>query len=105
MDITTDNHYYFGVTAATVLASENDNYYFAKFSVTGNNPAGWKIVKEDLPAYVTTSMYEFVPTNNIEEVNSVWVYINKSKHNTLITSEDISIYSGNIRKKITIEIP
>ena len=57
------------------------------------------------PAYVTTSMYEFVPTNNIEEVNSVWVYINKSKHNTLITSEDISIYSGNIRKKITIEIP
>ena len=50
-------------------------------------------------------MYEFVPTNNIEEVNSVWVYINKSKHNTLITSEDISIYSGNIRKKITIEIP
>lgn len=107
MDITTDNHFYFGVTKATLPADENDNYYFAKFSVKGNNPAGWKIVKEDLPDYVTTSMYEFIPavTADIEKTNSVWVYINKSKLkelNKTFTSEDISIYSGNIRKKITI---
>lgn len=100
MDITTDNYIYLGVTARDLTAYKiASGYYAVRIRVVTNNSAGWTI--ETLPANVSVTMSSWTPTTSvIEEPQSVWVYIDgeiaAGQERTLY------IYSGNIRKSITI---
>lgn len=106
MDITTDGDYYLGVTSASILAGVNDDYYFANFSVVGNNPEGWKMITTELPVGVTVSMDSYQSDTNIEKVNSVWIYVEKSKAAVSAGNKIlVYVYSGKIRKKIEVSIP
>lgn len=107
MDITTDGSYFLGVTASSITAKYNTDYYFANISVQGNNPVGWNMVTSEFPVGVSTSMDKFDPTvigvePNI--INSVWIYIERDSATTG-QKVNVYIYSGGIRKKIEITIP
>ena len=113
MNITTDRFYYFGITTEeTLTASSNDEYYFVEFWAKGDNPNGWYTLPEELslgddksisvvPAtYNKGTDASFAPGN----LTHVWIYIPK----TAVSSGQeykIYIYSGNIRKVVTVKIP
>ena len=113
MNITTDRFYYFGITTEeTLTASSNDEYYFVEFWAKGDNPNGWYTLPEELslgddksisvvPAtYNEGTDDSFAPGN----LTHVWIYIPK----TAVSSGQeykIYIYSGNIRKVVTVKIP
>lgn len=100
MDITTDNYIYLGVTAGNLTAYKiASGYYAVRIRVVTNNSEGWTI--ETLPANVSVTMSSWTPTTSvIEEPQSVWVYI----EGTIAAGQErtLYIYSGNIRKSITI---
>ena len=101
MDITTDNFIYLGVTAGNLTAKKiAGNYYAVRIRVVTNNSNGWKI--EQLPANVSVTMNSWKPGQNedVETAQSVWVYIDSSVGSG--KTKTIYIYSGNIRKTITI---
>lgn len=102
MDITTDNYIYLGVTARDLTAYKiASGYYAVRIRVVTNNSAGWTI--ETLPANVSVTMSSWEPEDEnatVEEPQSVWVYID----GTIAAGQErtLYIYSGNIRKSITI---
>ena len=99
MDITTNNYIYLGVTSAKLTAkkSQYSQQYAVRLSVVTNNPDGWFL--ENLPSDVTLTKPAWTPTD-VEKVQSAWVYINGNV--AAGESRVIYIYSGNIRKQITI---
>lgn len=102
MDITTDNYIYLGVTAGNLTAtkrSDESSYYTTRIRVVTNNSEGWTI--EALPENVQVTMSSWTPeSEDVETVQSVWVYIDGSVGTGV--SRTLYIYSGNIRKKIVI---
>ena len=99
MDITTNNYIYLGVTSAKLTAkkSQYSQQYAVRLSVVTNNPDGWFL--ENLPSDVTLTKPAWTTTDK-ERVQSAWVYINGNV--AAGESRVIYIYSGNIRKQITI---
>ena len=101
MDITTDNYIYLGVTAGNLTAKQiGSGYYAVRIRVVTNNPDGWTI--ETLPEGVSVTMSSWNPTGDTvdETPQSIWVYIDGNVG--VGTSKTLYIYSGNIRKTITI---
>ena len=100
MDITTNNYIYLGVTSANLTAkkSQYSQQYAVRLSVITNNPNGWFL--ENLPSDVTLTKPAWTATD-VEKVQSAWVYINGNV--PAGESRVIYIYSGNIRKQITIK--
>lgn len=100
MDITTNNYIYLGVTSANLTAkkSQYSQQYAVRLSVVTNNPDGWFL--ENLPSDVTLTKPAWTETD-VEKVQSAWVYIDGDVE----AGQDrvIYIYSGNIRKQITIK--
>lgn len=99
-DITTDSQYYLGVTSSKLNATLNTdgNYYTVNMSVMTSTPSGWKI--EDLPSGIEVSLQNW-PDNNNEQAKSVWIYADRTRFQAG-ASVPIYVYSGNIRKTITI---
>lgn len=99
MDITTNNFIYLGVTSANLTAkkSQYSQQYAVRLSVVTNNPDGWSL--ENLPSDVTLTQPAWTETD-VEKVQSAWVYI--AGNVAAGESRVIYIYSGNIRKQITI---
>lgn len=99
MDITTNNYIYLGVTSAYLTAkkSQYSQQYAVRLSVVTNNPDGWFL--ENLPSDVTLTKPEWT-AQDVAMVQSAWVYIDRN----VAAGERrvIYIYSGNIRKQITI---
>lgn len=102
-DITTDNEFYLGITQSdlTAMTIANKDRYVVHLSVITNNSNGWIIKDKDLPAGVEVSKHSGPGGNTI--VSSLWVYIDASTAN-INETRTIYIYSGNIRKKVTITI-
>lgn len=101
MDITTDNYIYLGVTAGNLTAKQiGSGYYAVRIRVVTNNPDGWTI--ETLPEGVSVTMSSWIPTGDTvdETPQSIWVYIDGNVG--VGTSKTLYIYSGNIRKTITV---
>ena len=99
MDITTNNYIYLGVTSANLTAkkSQYSQQYAVRLSVVTNNSNGWFL--ENLPSDVTLTKPAWT-AEDVEQVQSAWVYI--AGDVTAGESRVIYIYSGNIRKQITI---
>lgn len=99
MDITTNNYIYLGVTSAYLTAkkSQYSQQYAVRLSVVTNNPDGWFL--ENLPSDVTLTKPEWT-AQDVAMVQSAWVYIDRNV--AAGESRVIYIYSGNIRKQITI---
>lgn len=99
MDITTNNFIYLGVTSANLTAkkSQYSQQYAVRLSVITNNPNGWFL--ENLPSDVTLTKPAWTATD-VEKVQSAWVYIDGDV--AAGQNRVIYIYSGNIRKQITI---
>ena len=99
MDITTNNFIYLGVTSANLTAkkSQYSQQYAVRLSVVTNNPNGWFL--ENLPSDVTLTKPAWTEAD-VAMVQSAWVYIDGDVE----AGQDrvIYIYSGNIRKQITI---
>lgn len=99
MDITTNNFIYLGVTSANLTAkkSQYSQQYAVRLSVVTNNPDGWFL--ENLPSDVTLTKPAWTEAD-VAMVQSAWVYIDGDVE----AGQDrvIYIYSGNIRKQITI---
>lgn len=101
-DITTDSQYYLGVTSANLDASLNydGTEYVVNMSIVTSTPTGWTF--EDLPTGVSVSISK-QNDNNYEKATSVWIYLDGGAFNKG-DSTKIYVYSGNIRKTITIHI-
>lgn len=106
-DITTDNQYYLGITSGNLEASvkpgSKGDYYTVNMGVITNNPEGWVI--DELPDGVEVSTSRWDPVSSGEDqesMTSVWVYISTDKIDS-DSEQKIYIYSGNIKKTITIK--
>lgn len=103
MSITTDNYIYLGVTSDKLDAKRgdaSDNYYWAQFYAVTNNPDGWSI--DYLPEGVSVTRSEW--RGNVEEAASVIVWLDSSIYHPGGTVK-LYVFSGRIRKIITITIP
>lgn len=100
---------YLGITfenvKATIKPGSSKDYYTVKIDVVTNHLDGWALEIEELPNGVEVSTNKWSTDNKTEREKtvSVWVYI-KASSARIGDIRTLSIYSGNIRKKIEIKI-
>lgn len=105
LSCTTDEQVYLAVSSDYIEATDAENtpgFCWAPLQILTNNPEGWLI--DYLPDGITVTQHEWDASAGVGVITYLYVWIDKSKFPSG-SEPKIYIFSGRIRKIITIKVP
>lgn len=105
LSCTTDEQVYLAVSSDYIEATDAENtsgFSWAPLQILTNNPKGWLI--DYLPDGITVTQHEWDASAGVGSITYLYVWIDKSKFPSG-SEPKIYIFSGRIRKIITIRVP